>query len=48
MYVVKAFVDLVWIVVKMCPTKDDAEMYQDSLWLNMPEVITEVEFRGFN
>lgn len=47
MYVVKAFVDMMWVTLKWCPSLDDAQLFQDGFWLNMPEIITEIEYRGF-
>lgn len=46
MYIVKAWAGL-WVTVFTCATKDAAELYQDGMWLNMPETITEIEYRGF-
>jgi hypothetical protein len=49
MYVLKAFhdVQLVWYVVATFSCVDDANLKQDSMWLDNPLQITEVEYRGF-
>jgi hypothetical protein len=49
MYVVKFFdrIALEWAVIGYFGTQEDAELYQDRLWLDQPETLTEVEYRGF-